>query len=88
MSQNEKQREIEFLDIIFFFLNVALAGLGETEDPRTGKKEKNLELAKQNIDIIAKLKEKTKGNLTQEEERIIDDILYNLRMKFIEAIKK
>jgi len=42
-------------------------------------------LAKQSIDIINLLKDKTKGNLTQEEEKLLDHLLYDLRMRFVKA---
>jgi hypothetical protein len=46
---------------------------------------KNLPLAKQTIDLIGMLKEKTKGNLNAEEEKIIEYILYDLRMRYVKA---
>jgi hypothetical protein len=57
--------------------------LGVTEDPMTGKNEKNLPLAKQTIDILGMLEEKTKGNLTKDEEQMLKNMLYDLRMIYI-----
>jgi hypothetical protein len=49
----------------------------------TGKKEKNLSLAKQTIDILGMLEEKTQGNLTKDEEIMLKNMLYDLRMIYI-----
>jgi hypothetical protein len=59
--------------------------LGEIQDPVTQQLAKNLPLAKQTIDLIGMLKEKTKGNLNPEEEKFIEHILYDLRMRYIKA---
>jgi len=61
-----------------------LMGLGEITNPVTKKKEENLEQARQTIDIIGMLKEKTRGNLTEDESKILDNLLYELRMKYID----
>lgn len=60
----------------------ALIFLGEIENPLTHKTEKNLDQARYIIDTIAMLKEKTKGNLDAQESNVIDNILYELRMKY------
>ncbi len=60
-----------------------LVCLGELPDPMKNEKSTNLPLAKQTIGIIEMLKEKTKGNLTEEEDKLIEGILYDLRMKYI-----
>ncbi len=59
--------------------------LGEIEDPISQKIDKNLPLAKQTIDLIGMLKEKTKGNLTPDEEKLIENILFDLRMRYVKA---
>ena len=53
------------------------------EDPATGKKDKNLPLAKQTIDMLSMLQEKTSGNLATEEAELMKHILYDLRMRFV-----
>jgi hypothetical protein len=77
--------EIDFTSFIFSISTSVLIQLGEIQDPFTQKSVKNLPLAKQTIDLIGMLKEKTKGNLTPEEERIIEYILYDLKMKYVKA---
>lgn len=59
--------------------------LGELPDPVRNEKSTNIPLAKQTIGIIEMLKEKTKGNLTEEEDRLLEGILYDLRMKYVQA---
>lgn len=77
--------EINFNSLILSLSTSALIQLGEIQDPQTQKPSKNLSLAKQTIDLIGMLKEKTKGNLTPDEERLLDSVLYDLRMRFVRA---
>ena len=77
--------EIDFTHFIFSLSTSVFIQLGEIEDPFTQKLVKNLPLAKQTIDLIGMLKEKTKGNLTSEEEKVTEYILYDLRMKYVKA---
>lgn len=75
---------IDFLTFILSLASSAQVHLGLISNPVTGKPEKSLDLAKQTIDILGILQEKTKGNLTKEEERLLESILYDLRMKYVE----
>jgi len=59
--------------------------LGEIQDPTNKQVTKNLPLAKQTIDLIGILREKTKGNLTPEEEKFLETILFDLRMRYVKA---
>jgi Domain of unknown function (DUF1844) len=77
--------EINFATFIFSLNHSVLVHLGVTEDPVTGKKETNLSIAKQTIDILGMLEEKTKGNLTQDEEKMLKNMLYDLRMIYIKV---
>jgi hypothetical protein len=79
---------IAFSTFLISLSTQALLHLGEISDPLTGKLEKDVELAKQMIDIIGVLKEKTRGNLDDEETKLVDDILFSLHMKYVEAVKK
>ena len=75
--------EINFSTFIFSLNSSALVNLGMVEDPASGKKEKNLHFAKQTIDILGMLKEKTEGNLTEDEEKLLENILHDLRMMYV-----
>ncbi|OPX37845.1 MAG: hypothetical protein B1H12_03870 [Desulfobacteraceae bacterium 4484_190.2] len=79
--------EISFNSLIFSLSSTVLFHLGEIADPQTGKKAKDLPLAKNTIDIIAMLKEKTEGNLTEEEKKFIENILADLRLRYVNATK-
>ncbi len=87
---SEKRNEDIFSTINFstFLLSLstsALVSLGELPDPLRNEKSVNLALAKQTIHIIEMLQDKTKGNLNGEEERLMDSILYDLRLKYVKA---
>ena len=84
----EKKEEVNLLSIIFMFQAAAIQALGEIPNPLSGKTEKDLLQAKYSIDILALLKEKTKGNLEEEEAKILDEVLYGLRMRFIQRTKE
>lgn len=75
--------EINFATFIFSLNSSVLLQLGVIEDPETGKKVKNLPLAKQTIDILGMLEEKTKGNLTEDEAAMLKHILYELRLLYV-----
>jgi hypothetical protein len=74
---------ITFSTFIFSMNSSALYHLGMVPDPTTGKTEKNLPLAKQSIDILGMLDEKTKGNLTSDEEKLLRHILHDLRLMYV-----
>lgn len=80
--------EINFLTFVMSLSSSALIYLGEIPNPVTNKKEKNITLAKQNIDILSMLSEKTKGNLKDEEKQLLDQFLYDLRLKYVECCDK
>ncbi len=77
-----------FSTFILSLSTSVLVSLGELPDPLKNENDVNLPLAKQTIGLIEMLMEKTKGNLTEDEDRLIDSMLYDLRMKYIEAAKK
>jgi len=79
--------EVNFMMFITSLSMQVMMSLGIYPNPITKKEEKNLDAAKYTIDTIAMIQEKTKGNLTSEESRLIDNILYDLRMKYIESNK-
>lgn len=83
-QQNDNTKKIEpnFSMFISSLSMQSLIFLGEIDNPITHKKEENLEQAKYIIDTLAMLKEKTKGNLTASEANILDNVLYELRMKY------
>lgn len=77
---------INFSTFILSLNTAALVHLGEIPDPITQKKQINLLLAKQTIDTLEMLKEKTKGNLSLEEEKLLESILFELKLKYVKLI--
>ena len=77
--------EVNFSSLILSLSSTAFLHFGEIPDPATGEKKKDLALAKHVIDTIAMLKEKTEGNLTKEEKQFIENILTDLRLRFVKA---
>ena len=85
--RREPLPEVNFSSLIFSLSSSALLHLGEIADPQTGEKKEDLPLAKHSIDIISMLKEKTKGNLTDEESKFVENILTDLRWRYVRANK-
>jgi hypothetical protein len=79
--------EVNFNSLIFSLSSSALFHLGEIADPQSGEKQEDLPLAKHSIDIIAMLKEKTRGNLDEEENKFLENILADLRWRYVKANK-
>jgi len=85
--EEAEQPEVDFAGFLLSLATSAMAHLGEVPDPATGTTTENLVAAKQMIDILSILQEKTKGNLESDEERLLDNLLYELRMKFLSKTK-
>ena len=75
--------EVNFSTFIVSLSTEILFHLGEIAHPGTGERQKNLVLAKHAIDTLAMIQDKTKGNLTEEEQKFLESMLYDLRMCFI-----
>ena len=78
--------EITFPSFIFSLSSTAFVSLGMIPHPETGKTEKDLPLAKQTIDLLSLLREKTRNNLTPEEDNLFDHLLYDLRMVYVREV--
>jgi hypothetical protein len=90
-SQEEETRALPAVDFSTFLLSLghsALVHLGDAPGPSGQASPANLPLARQTIDLIALLQEKTKGNLTGEEERMIEQLTYDLQSRYVIASKK
>ena len=79
---------VEFATFVLSLGSSALMHLGEVERPGTGKTEKNLPLAKNSIDILSMLEGKTRGNLTAPEAQLLENLLFDLRLRYVEATRK
>ncbi len=87
-NKKGKAPEITFSTFVLSLSSSAAMSLGGYQDPVSGHVPKNLELAKQSIDILGILAEKTKGNLDADEQKLLDSSLYELRMRYVEEMKK
>jgi hypothetical protein len=79
--------EMNFSTFVISLNASALMHLGLMEDPTQGEKVKNLELGKQTIDILVMLEEKTRGNLSPDEKKLLQTILYDLRINYVKQSK-
>ncbi len=89
-NEHAHTKELPALDFLTFVVSMshsALLHLGDAPDLATGVRELNLPLARQTIDLLAVLQEKTRGNLSGEEERVLSQAIYDLRMRFVEVSK-
>ena len=88
-SQTDQQPPvINFIAFVLSLAHTTAVHLGDTEDPVSGRKiEPHLPAAQQMIDILSLLEEKTRGNLTAEERQLLEQLLYELRVRFVEVSK-
>lgn len=78
----------DFAALLISLGHSVLYHLGLVADPQSGQRgERNLTLAHETIDLVEMLEEKTRGNLTPDEERLLKDLLYDLRMRYVEAAR-
>jgi uncharacterized membrane protein len=86
-EQQEQGSQLDFSTFILSLATSALMQMGFVPDPQTKKTSKNLPLAKQNIDLLALLADKTRGNLSDSEKELLENILTEIRLKFVEVSK-
>lgn len=79
--------QIDFSTFVFSLATGSLIHLGVAPDPQTKQIQKNLELARQNIELLTLMQEKTKGNLTKEENELLESLLTEVRLRFVDASK-
>ena len=84
----EAGAEITFASFVFSLSTQTLVHLGEVPDPTDGSARVNLEAARQIIDILAMLLEKTRGNLDPAEGTLLDSALYDLRMRYVDRARQ
>ena len=93
-ENNEQQAQeqdggINFAAFVLSLAHTAAVHFGDVPDPVTGQRaERNLAAAQQMIDILALMEQKTRGNLTAEERQLLDQLLYELRVRFVEIGKQ
>lgn len=90
MADESKAPALDFNALILSLGSSAIVHLGEAPDPTSGKKREqpDFTMAQQSIDLLAMLQEKTRGNLTAEEARFLDNMLYDLRLLFVQVSQR
>ena len=84
--ENPDERATTFTDFLLWLATMAAVQFGDLPDPATGEPaEANVAAAGHLVDVIGMLQEKTAGNLSPTESKLLDDLLYELRMRFVEA---
>ena len=79
---------MDFATFVVSLSHSAIMHLGDAPDPEDGSARRNLPLAKQTIDLLGLLEDKTKGNLAGDEERLLTQVLFDLRMRYVELSKE
>ena len=88
-SADQFESGVTFIGFVVSLAHTAAVHFGDVPDPVSGETmPSNLPAAQQMIDILALLEEKTRGNLTAEERNLLDQILYELRLRYVEASKQ
>ena len=88
-QRREALPDIDFATFVLSLGSSALVHLGEMPDPDTGEASApNLPMAKHTIDILGMLEAKTQGNLDEAESKLLGSLLYDLRIKYVDAQKK
>ena len=79
---------LRFIQYVSILTNAGMQQMGKIMSPVTGKMEKNLEAARATIDLLSMLKEKTKGNLSSSEEKVISNALANLQLNYADEVNR
>ena len=88
MPEHSTEPALSFTAFILSLASTAAIHFGDLPDPETGNRmEPNLDGAAQMIEILGLLEEKTRGNLTAEERQVLEQVLYELRMRFVDAAR-
>lgn len=82
---DQQEQGLSFTAFVLSLASTAAIHFGDIPDPAGVRSEPNLEAAAQMIEILALLDQKTRGNLTAEERQVLEQVLYELRMRFVEA---
>jgi hypothetical protein len=88
MNNDPNRHENMFLQLVFTFEAAAMQHMGKLVNPVTNKVERNLEQARFSIDLLGMLEEKTKGNLGEQESKVLSNVLYTLRINFLDEQTK
>ena len=88
MTTDRGREAALFLQLLLGLQQAAMVALGKLMNPVTGKLERNLEAARNTIDTLAAIEARTRGNLESDEQRVLTQVLTDLRMNFLDEVKK
>jgi hypothetical protein len=90
MADESKAPTLDFNALVLSLGSSAIVHLGQAPDPTTGQQrdQPELPMAQQSIDLLAMLQEKTRGNLTADEARFLENMLFDLRMLYVQVSQK
>ncbi len=89
MNERNLSREAAlFLQFVLGLQQAAMVGLGKLMNPVSGKIERNLEAAKNTIDTLGAIEARVRGNLEPDEQRVLTQVLTDLRMNYVDEVKK
>ena len=80
-------RPLDLQGIFVMFATSALMGLGEAADPATRERRIDLEQAREAIDVLLLLRDKTSGNRTEQEDQLLEELVYDLQMRFVRVVE-
>jgi hypothetical protein len=87
-NESEKKSEFYFVQLIITFQAAAMQQMGKLQNPITRKVERNLDQARSSIDMLEMLQDKTRNNLTENQQKFLEHTLYELRMNYLDEQKK
>jgi hypothetical protein len=88
MNEQPDNYDVYFYQLVISLHGAAMQQMGKVASPLTGKIERDLTQARVTIDMLDMIKRKTGGNLSEDETKLLDHVLYELRMNFVEEAKK
>lgn len=88
MSTDRGREAALFLQLVLGLQQAAMVALGKLMNPMTSKLERNLEAARNTIDTLAAIEARTRGNLESDEQRVLTQVLTDLRMNYLDEVKK
>jgi len=88
MADTSLQADMHFIQLVLSLQAGAMVQMGKIASPMTGKIERDLDQARATIDLLDMLERKTKGNLSGDEQNLLERILYELRLNFVDETTK
>lgn len=84
----EKEVDIQYFQLVLSLQAAAMQQMGKVTNPLTGKVERDMDMAKNSIDMLEMVERKSRGNLSDDERKLIEHVLYELRLNFVDELKR